>query len=397
MDSVAVTRRTDVDEAEAMNTNRSDKLDRGAADLLALMRREPGRVVSGASLSRELGVSRTAVWKRVNRLRALGYGIESTQSAGYRFVGAPDTPLAEEVQLDLATDLIGRDVCYRPSIDSTNALAVEMARKGAAEGTVVVADRQILGRGRLGRSWVSPAGCNLYVSILLRPPMAPAAIPQITLMTAVSLQAVLSQSAALPVRIKWPNDLWVGKRKIGGILTEMASEMDQIRYVVVGFGVNVNLTADALPEQLQHTATSLSLETGRTWPRVPLLRSILRALDEDYASFCREGFAPFRSRFIQESMTLGRRIRVRTPEGETAGRALDITEQGALRIRRDDGSTLDILSGEVTVLPESPAGEQRRAGIRLNADRLCVEVQACFWLSILETPTRCWGFSRGPN
>ncbi len=335
-----------------MSINQSDALDSGAADLLALMRSETGRVVSGASLSRELGVSRTAVWKRVNRLRALGYRIESAQSAGYRFVGAPDTPLAQEVQLDLATEVIGREVCYRPSIDSTNVLAVEMARNGAAEGTVIVADTQSRGRGRLGRSWVSPPGCNLYFSVVLRPSMVPAAIPQITLMTAVSLCGVLSEAAALPIRIKWPNDLWVGGRKVAGILTEMSSEMDRIRHVVVGIGVNVNVAGDGLPEDLQRTATSLTLETGTHWQRVSLFRGLLQALDRDYASFCQAGFAPFRSRFIERSMTLGRRIRVQMPEGETGGLALDITEQGALRIRRDDGSVVDVLSGDVTVLPE---------------------------------------------
>ncbi len=340
-----------------MSMNQPDRLDRGAAELLALMRRDAGRVVSGASLSRELGVSRTAVWKRVNRLRALGYGIESTQSAGYRFVGPPDTPLAEEVQFDLGTDVIGRAVCYRPSIDSTNALAVEMARDGAAEGTVIVADGQRRGRGRLGRSWASPRGCNLYFSVVLRPPMAPVAIPQITLMTAVSLQQVLAGAAALPVRIKWPNDLWVGGRKLAGILTEMASEMDRIRYVVLGIGVNVNLTDEMLPEDLRHTATSLYRETGTSWARVPLLRAMLQALERDYAAFCREGFAPFRRRFIEATMTLGRRIRVGTPEGETDGFALDITRQGALRIKQKDGATVDILSGDVTVLPERPPTE----------------------------------------
>ncbi len=340
---------------EGMPTHRPDRMDRGAADLLALLRRTPGRRISGALLSRELRVSRTAVWKRVNRLRALGYDIESAQSAGYRFVGAPDTPLAEEVQFGLATDVIGREVCYHPSTDSTNTLAVEMARHGAADGTVIVSDAQRRGRGRLGRSWASPAGCNLYVSVVLRPPMAPDAIPQITLMTAVSLHGVLAETTALPVRIKWPNDLWVGGRKLAGILTEMASELDRIRYVVVGFGVNVNLAEDALPQDLRHRATSLYMETGARWPRVVLLRRVLQALDRDYVRFCREGFAPFRSGFIEASMTLGRRIRLGMPEGDVEGFALDITEQGALQIRKDDGEIVDVLSGDVTVLPENPS------------------------------------------
>ncbi|OIP62498.1 MAG: biotin--[acetyl-CoA-carboxylase] ligase [Nitrospirae bacterium CG08_land_8_20_14_0_20_52_24] len=319
-------------------------------NLLSLLRKEAGRVVSGALLSRALGVSRTAVWKRVNRLREMGYEIASSPSSGYRFISAPDLLLPEEIRYGLKAGTFTGKIHYLERTESTQTIARDMARQGASEGTLIVADAQSRGKGRLGRSWVSPPKCNLYFSMILKPDVPPAWIPQITLVSAASLCESLIKETGLPVRIRWPNDLWIGEKKAGGILTEMSADMDQVNYVVLGAGINVNMTRDDIPADLQETATSLFLEAGRTFSRVALFRRFLQGLERDYAVFCKHGFIPFRERWTALSMTIGRQVRVGMPQREIQGLALEIGEQGRLRIRREDGTIEEVVSGDVTVM-----------------------------------------------
>ncbi len=321
--------------------------------LLSLLRKEAGRVVSGALLSQALGVSRTAVWKRVNRLRARGYQIASTPSSGYRFISAPDALLPEEIQEGLKTETFARKIHYLERTESTQRIAIDMARQGASEGTLIVADAQTHGKGRLGRSWVSPPKCNLYFSMILKPDILPAWIPQVNLVSAVSLCESLVGQTGLPVRVRWPNDLWIGEKKVGGILTEMSSDMDQVNYVVLGCGINVNMTRDALPGDLREIATSLFLEADRTFSRVALFRGLLEGLESDYAVFLKHGFIPFRERWTALSMTIGRPVHVHMPHREIHGFALEIGEQGYLRIQREDGAIEEVVCGDVTVMEKS--------------------------------------------
>lgn len=318
--------------------------------LLSLLRKEPGKLVSGTLLSRTLGVSRTAVWKRVNQLRARGYQIASAPSSGYRFISAPDLLFPEEIRKGLKAGAFAGKIHYLERTESTQKVARDMARQGASEGTLIAADAQIRGKGRLGRSWISPPGCNLYFSMILRPDILPVWTSQVTLVSAVSLCESLVRQTGLPVRIRWPNDLWIGEKKVGGILTEMSADMDQVNYVVLGAGINVNMPREALPVDLRETATSLFLEAGRTFSRVDLFRGLLEGLESDYAMFCKKGFIPFRERWTALSMTIGRPVHVRMPHGEVQGFALEIGEQGYLRIRREDGTIEEAVCGDVTVM-----------------------------------------------
>jgi BirA family biotin operon repressor/biotin-[acetyl-CoA-carboxylase] ligase len=326
-----------------------DKATNGAEKLLGILRKETGKLVSGAVLGRSLGVSRTAVWKRVNRLRVKGYRIESIRSEGYRFVSAPDLFLPEEIGNGLKTLTFARRVHCLESTDSTNRVASDLAGQGAEEGELVIADTQTRGRGRLGRSWISPPKSNLYFSLILRPSIIPSAIAQITLMAAVSLSESLSKQTALPVRIKWPNDLWVNGKKAAGILTEMSGEMDRVRHVVLGVGININMPKEELPPDLRRLATSLSIEAGRTFSRVRLLQGILEALEKDYLFFCKDGFQSFQERWMKASIKSGHPVHVQMPHREISGRVLGINNQGYLQVETKDGIVEDVVSGDVTL------------------------------------------------
>jgi BirA family biotin operon repressor/biotin-[acetyl-CoA-carboxylase] ligase len=324
----------------------------GAQSLLHLLREQPDTMVSGSSLSDRLGVSRTAIWKWVNSLRREGYRIDSTPSQGYRFVSAPDIPLAEEVADGLNTRVVGRQIRYLKEIDSTNRLAMDLGRAGEPEGVVVVADGQTQGKGRLGRPWVSPPRSNLYFSVLLRPPLPPQRTSQITLITAVSLCAALHEETALPLMIKWPNDLWVHGKKLGGILAEMSADMDRVHFVVIGVGININQTAEEFPAPLKETAISVAEAAGRSFSRVAIFRKLLAALDRDYARFCRDGFSPFRRRWTKQSMTVGQEVSVHLSDGVIEGTALSVNDWGALQVRRADGTIYDVVNGDVVLRPK---------------------------------------------
>ena len=209
-----------------------------------------------------MGLSRAAVWKRVHRLKAQGYVIEGSPRRGYRLLAVPDKLLPEEVLQGLKTRVFTGPVHHFETLDSTNDLAKELAVQGAPEGTVVVAEAQTGGRGRLGREWDSPPGVGLYVSLVLRPMLPPMELPQITLTTAVAVVRAVRRVAGVAPGIKWPNDLLLNGKKLGGILTEMETESDRIRHVVVGLGLNVN--NPGFPPELAATATSLTLTAGRS-------------------------------------------------------------------------------------------------------------------------------------
>ncbi len=254
---------------------------------------------------------------------------------------------SDQIRENLHTRIIGRSLFCLSHVDSTNRLARELAAEGAEEGTLVVADSQDRGRGRLGRSWFSPSGCNLYLSLILRPALSPSRVAQVTLMTAVSLCETLIHQTGLPVRIKWPNDLYIRGKKLGGILSEGVLHRDRIRFLVVGIGINVNLKEEDFRGELGRTGTSLLVEGGRRLDRSDLLRSVLVSLDSDYDRFRREGFTSFRRRWAQLSMTLGERVRVRLADREVTGTALGLGGEGGLRVREKDGTVINIESGDV--------------------------------------------------
>lgn len=318
--------------------------------ILALFRQHPAGYVSGAQLSRELGVSRTAVWKQVEQLRQLGYAIEAVPSRGYRLCAVPDLPLVEELQAGLAVKLVGQELRYLAETDSTNRQACLLGESGAPAGTVVIADRQSAGRGRLGRQWVSPPGVNLYLSVLLRPPLPPHAAPQLTFLSALAVARAIETVAGLQPSLKWPNDVLVDGRKVAGLLNEMSAESDRVRFVVLGIGVNLNMTADQFPEELRMPATSLRIAGGRPVSRAAFARELLQQLDRLYAEFLRHGPAPILAAWEAYCTLFGQPVSVDGPDGALCGTVAGIDRDGALLLTLADGSSERILAGDVRPL-----------------------------------------------
>jgi len=305
--------------------------------------------ISGERLAAQLGLSRAAVWKRVHRLKAQGYVIEGSPRRGYRLLGLPDKLLPEEVLQGLKARVFTGPVHHFETLNSTNDLAKDLAARGAPEGTVVVAEAQTGGRGRLGREWNSPPGVGLYVSLILRPPLPPMELPQITLTTAVAVVRAVHRVASLAPGIKWPNDLLLNGKKLAGILTEMETESDRIRYVVVGLGVNVN--NPDFPPELAATATSLTLAVGGAFSRVQLLQAWLEEFEALYGWFLNQRFPEILEEWKRHTVTLGRAVTVRQGTRQISGKALDVAPDGALLLRTDNGELVRVTSGEITPEP----------------------------------------------
>lgn len=306
---------------------------------------EAGAPLSGEELARRLGCSRTAVWKHITALRDAGYEIGGQRSSGYTLGAVPDRISATEV----APHLTGtwRTVVWHAEIDSTQRVARELARDGASEGTMVVAEAQSGGRGRLGRSWHSPPGVNLYASIILRPPLPPPSVPQVALVAGLAVADAIAATTGLAPRLKWPNDVLVDGRKVAGILTEMEAEMERVHHVIAGIGVNVNVAE--FPEELASKATSLRLATGRRVDRAAFAAGLLAALEARYGRFLADGFSVMRGEWEACSSLTGKEVRVAASDGEVVGRVLGLDDDGALRLEGPPGHVRRIVAGEVTL------------------------------------------------
>jgi len=303
--------------------------------------------LSGEELARRLGCSRAAVWKQIGALRRLGYRIEARRAHGYVLAGAPDRLGPAELEPHLAGRW--RDIRWLAETDSTQRVARELARAGAPEGTVVIAEAQTAGRGRLGRTWHSPRGVNLYCSIVLRPPLPPAAVPQVALVAGVAVAAALAEIPGVGPRVKWPNDVLIDGRKVAGILTEMEAEVERVHHVILGIGVNLNAPRSAFLPELRDRATSLLLATGRRVDRAAVTGRLLAALEARYGRFLEGGFEVVRAEWESYSCLTGTDVRVASAEGEMAGRVLGLDADGALMLARPDGTSTRIVAGEVTV------------------------------------------------
>jgi BirA family biotin operon repressor/biotin-[acetyl-CoA-carboxylase] ligase len=311
--------------------------------------------LSGETLAGQLGLSRAGVWKRINRLKSLGYGIEGSPRRGYRLLAVPDKLLPEEVTLGLNTRLLTGPIHYFESLASTNDLAKELGAKGAPEGTVVLAESQTRGRGRLGRDWSSPPGVGLYVSLLLRPQLPPTELPPITLTAAVATVRAVRRVTGMAPGIKWPNDLLLNGKKLGGILTEMETESDQIRHLVVGLGLNINNLA--FPPELKDSATSLALGgAGATFSRLLILQAWLEEFETLYERFLAQEFASILAEWKKYSVTLGRPVTVRHGPRQTSGQALEVAPDGALLVQTQSGELVRVTSGEIAPDPGTGSG-----------------------------------------
>ena len=322
------------------------------ARLLTALRGAGADAVSGVELSGSLGITRAAVWARIEELRRLGYDIEASPHQGYRLISAPDLLHADDLLARLgSTRVVGRDIRVFQETTSTNDVVEKFARDGVKEGVVVFAEAQTRGRGRLGRVWVSPTRKGLWFSVLLRPPMRPPEATQITVAAGNALARAVKAQTRLPVEIKWPNDLLIRGRKAAGILTELHAELDQVKSLILGIGVNVNQTARDFPAELRPQATSLRLEAGQLLDRAGLATAILQALDRDYRRVLDGEFDALVSEWEARCSTLGRRVAIQIGGRRVEGRAESLDSDGALLLRTQHGHLERIIGGDVTMTP----------------------------------------------
>jgi len=323
----------------------------GKEALLERLKKAEGHWVSGERLSGEMSMTRSAVWKHICKLRDEGYEIKSSPRKGYLLHRLPDRLFPREVRSGLGTTIFGQgEIIHLAETESTNSRAKELAGRGTPEGTIVLAERQTLGRGRRGRSWFSPAGGGLYLSLVLRPEVSPAEAPKLTLITAVAVCDVLVPYLPSPPRVKWPNDILVDGRKIAGILTEISTEPDAIDYVVVGLGINVNVPARQFPKEIRERATSILVETGKTHSRTVILRSFLEHFEGTYALFREGRFPLILNRWKDYAGATGRHVRVDQVGRTLSGEIQDIDENGFLLLRDEKGHLHRIVSGDVYYL-----------------------------------------------
>ncbi len=315
--------------------------------LLSRLKQTRGAWVSGESISRELRISRTAVWKHVRSLRGEGWVIDSSPRKGYVLRESLERLVPGEIEESLRSTRLGRRVFFEKEADSTNRLARDLAIGGAAEGTLVLAESQTGGRGRKGRNWFSPPGVGLYLSLVLRPRFQPAEAPKMTLLAGVALAETILPLIPSRVAIKWPNDVLAGGKKLAGILIEIGTEIDAIDYMVVGVGLNVNTPAGLFPVELRERVTSIAVESGRPVSRTDTLADFLWRFEGWYARVSREGFGPVVRRWRELSDMAGRRVRVNSFSGFTEGVIEGIDDDGILRLKTADGAVERVIAGDV--------------------------------------------------
>lgn len=326
------------------------------SDILVALQSAPGGYVSGETLARSLGLSRAAVWKHIDRLRKRGYEIEGSPRRGYRLIATPDL-LSAPIEAQLAGCGFRYRLHVHDRLGSTNAEAARLAQEGAPEGTVVIADEQTAGRGRLGRQWHSPPRTGLWLSVVLRPALPPSACAGITLTTGVAVAAAIERVTGLQPGIKWPNDVLIGGRKVCGILTEIAAEWERVHHLIVGIGINVNQTESDFSPDLHGRATSLRLACGASVSRQALCVAVLDELSQRYPAFQEAGFAAAKEDWLARNVIIGEHVIARSASGAVAGIAEDVDSDGALLIRQADGVGVRVMSGEVTLRSDGPEQE----------------------------------------
>jgi len=314
--------------------------------ILVFFRKNEGKHVSGEEISHAMGFSRAGAWKYISKLREDGYNISAVPNRGYCLESGPDKVYGYDIAGLLNTKVIGkRSIHHYDKIDSTNSKAYELAETGVDEGTIVIAESQTHGRGRLGRKWVSPEPGGVYMSIILRPDLGTDEIPAITIVAAGAVARTIKKVCGLDPGIKWPNDILINGKKICGILTEIKAQPDMVDFLVLGIGVNVNTSSEKLPEG----SASLKELTLRTVDRAHFIRILLEELEHDYLKFNTEGFSPLREGCKALSIVIGRKVEVTEHHRRVKGEAIDIDEKGALVVKNSEGDLQRVFSGDVEV------------------------------------------------
>lgn len=316
-------------------------------ETLLEMLKKSNDYLSGEELGEKLGVSRAAIWKMIAKLKAMGYEIESSTKKGYRLFSLPDLLNQVEVQDGLNTKKIGHTIVFYEETTSTNDMARKLAEEGYPDGTVVIAEQQTGGKGRMGRQWKSQKGTGIWMSILLRPDIPPKSASKLTLIAGLCVCKAVRSVTGLEAGIKWPNDVLIGNKKICGILTEMNAEMDQIHSIVVGIGINVNITE--FPDELQQKATSLYLASGKKFSRKEILQKTLEEWEIAYQEYQKDqNLNAFYQEYETYCITLNQEVQVIAKE-PFFGKAIGLNPEGELIVEKENGEKVVVFSGEVSI------------------------------------------------
>lgn len=316
-------------------------------EILRLLRSADG-YISGQELCNRFGVSRTAVWKAINQLKEAGYEIEAQQNKGYRLMAAPDLMTEEEIKSLMHTEWVAKEVLYFDTIDSTNTKARELAEKGYPSGTLVVADKQESGKGRRGRSWVSPSGTGIFMTLMIKPDINPNNASMLTLVAALAVAKAITSVTGEEALIKWPNDIVVNSKKVCGILTEMNAQFDYINHIVVGIGINVH--NESFPEEISQMASSLMIEAGgRRFHRAQIIAETMAYFEQYYDTFLKtQDLSALVREYDELLVNRNKSVRVLDPKEPFDGKAMGITSKGELIVDTWESRKL-VSSGEVSV------------------------------------------------
>lgn len=316
-------------------------------EILRLLRSADG-YISGQELCNRFGVSRTAVWKAINQLKEAGYEIEAQQNKGYRLMAAPDLMTEAEIKSLMHTDWVAKEVLYFDTIDSTNIKAQELAEKGYQSGTLVVADKQESGKGRRGRSWVSPSGTGIFMTLMIKPDINPNNASMLTLLAALAVAKAITSVTGEEALIKWPNDIVVNGKKVCGILTEMNAQFDYINHIVVGIGINVH--NESFPEEISQMASSLMIEAGgKRFHRAQIIAETMSYFEQYYDTFLKtQDFSALVREYDELLVNRNKSVRVLDPKEPFDGKAMGITPKGELIVDTWESRKL-VSSGEVSV------------------------------------------------
>lgn len=313
--------------------------------VLAFLKSHKGEFVSGEAISNTLGVTRASVWKTINKIKSEGYSIESIASKGYRLDSSSGVYNQAEIEQRLEANALWKTVHYFDQLDSTNDYAKQIGLSYEGKGTLIVADIQTKGRGRLGRMWESPSQTGIWMSLLVKPDFAPSHASKLTQLAALAVSRGIRNICQIDNHIKWPNDIHIQDKKVCGILTEMSAELSGINYLVIGIGINVNM--ESFSEELATTATSLMFETGVKYNRLDLLAECVREFEALYLQFEKTlSLEGVRRQLIVHSNIIGHKVIIHHNNQVIEAQAVDIDENGNLIVEYQ-GNRLEIFYGEV--------------------------------------------------
>ena len=319
--------------------------------ILELLRNNRQAPLSGEEISRQLEVSRTAIWKHIQALKDEGYEIESVPKKGYLLKEFPDRLYPAEINARLKTKWLGHSICYEERVDSSNNVAKIIANQGCENGLLVVCEEQTGGKGRLQRGWISPHHHGIWFSVVLKPPFLPQEAPKFTLLAAVAVVKAVNKIKGVDAAIKWPNDILLKGKKMVGILTEMNAEFGHINYVVIGTGVNTNGEPQDYPEDVRDIAISVGDAAEEPFTRVEILCDILKNMEDLYELAVAQGFEAVLEEWKKYSCTLGQAVKVIAPDKTYYGKAIDIDSEGLLIVEKDEGGIEKVVAGDVSIRP----------------------------------------------